>query len=56
MLMTLTNANTTTADNTIIVKATTANDSRAQINPMEKQMVPEKVNQLQVNLPLDQYK
>ena len=38
-----TNAKATIADNTTIVEATTADDSRAQINPMEKQMVPEKV-------------
>ena len=38
-----TNAKATIADNTAIVKATTADDSRAQINPMEKQMIPEKV-------------
>ena len=38
-----TNAKATIADNTTIVKATTADDSRTQINPMEKQMMSEKV-------------
>ena len=37
-----TNAKTTTADNTTIVKGTTTDDSRAQTNPMERQMVSEK--------------
>ena len=44
-----TNAKATIADNTTIVKATTADYSRAQINPMEKQMMPEKVRPIETS-------